>query len=196
MLRDAGVAQHVAYALQLALGGVFLASCAGKLRRPRAFVRTVADYRVLPRVPALERAVAVAVIALEAFLAVTFLTGWLLTAAIAVGAAVLLAFGAGVTINLRRGRTISCGCFGSQGEFISGQTVVRIGVLLGAVATAGALLAATRAIPVTVADVADDPRYLPDAGGLAVVLALTTVWALNARSVLAVFSSFRREAQA
>lgn len=193
MLRDAGLAQHLAYALQLALGGVFLAACALKLRRPGAFVRTVADYQVLPRSAALETVAAAGIMVTEAALALSFLTGWLLEAGVVLAAATLLAFVAGVAINLRRGRTISCGCFGADTERISGHTLVRLGLLLAAVVALGGLVALTAARAVTAGAVLDEPAYLAETGGIAVVLGLVALWSLNARSVAAVATSLRGE---
>jgi len=193
MLRDASAAQHVAYALQLALCGVFVASVALKLRRPGAFARNVADYGLLPRSRAVVVAAAATIVAVEALLALAFFVGAILEVAVAVAAFMLLAFGAGIQINLRRGRTIPCGCFGNDAELISGHSLVRIALLLGAVCTLAVLLALPAVHVVTVSDVMDEPEYLIEAGGIAVVLGLAALWSLNARSVAAVADALRNQ---
>ena len=120
---------HLVYVLQLALGATFLLAALPKLRRPRAFAQTVRDYGIVPGRGAV--AIAPALVLLESFLAVAFLTGWAAGVAVVLAAVALVAFAAAVAFNLRRGRIVSCGCFGDAAEKISGRTLARLALLLG-----------------------------------------------------------------
>src|SRR5574341_319866 len=70
---EISVLSYFALALQFSLGIVFLLSALPKLREPLAFVGGVVEYKILPAQVA--RVFALALIPLEAFLAVAFLTG-------------------------------------------------------------------------------------------------------------------------
>ena len=174
-------ARHVSYAVQLSLGVVFTASAIPKLRRPATLVRSVGGYGLVPK--PLVRATAFTVVAAETVLAAAFLTGWLLVAAIPVAAAMLGCFLAAVGVNLARGRRVHCGCFGGEGDRISARSLVRIGLLLAAVA----VLAVTPSAPVTPGTLADEGvaalGYLVQAGGLAFFLVLAATWLLSFKEV-------------
>src|SRR2546429_3361018 len=103
-------------AVQLGLGLVFLFAVVPKLRRPLAFTRTVMRYDILPRRPAY--VLALTLLPLETFLAAAFLSGLLIEPALALSTAVTAMFVLAVSINLRRGRRIGCGCFGNDDETI------------------------------------------------------------------------------
>lgn len=122
---------HFAFAFQLCLGIVFLLSVLPKLRYPLVFAQSVVEYKVLPAKVA--QAFGLALIPLEAFLAIAFLTGWLTDFALPLGTVLLLLFLVAVGINLKRGRKISCGCFGNASEQISPRTLTRLLLLLGIV---------------------------------------------------------------
>lgn len=179
-LRDADASRHLAYALQLALGLVFVLAVVPKLRHPRAFASTVAEYRIVPA--AVADHLAVAFISAEAFVAVAFFTGWLSVVAIGVAVGTLAAFLAATGVNLRRGHVVPCGCFGDARERISLRSVARLLMLLGA---ALALIAfqATGTGFVTVAALADDGvgalAYLAEIGSFAGGLLLAGLWALT-----------------
>lgn len=116
--------------VQLVVGMVFLLSSGSKLTAPRNFFRGVGEYELLP--PYLVQPFGVVVILSEAWLAVTHLTGWLLIFAAPIGFALLTSFVTAVGINLRRGRNVSCHCFGVQSdETISWRTISRLLLLLG-----------------------------------------------------------------
>jgi len=117
-----------ASAFQISLGLVFLLSAPPKLRRPLRFARSVVDYKVLPE--KLAYGFAFVVITLETFSAIAFLTGWLFNIAAPLAAIMLLAFLVAIGINLRRGRKLSCGCFGEASEQISTRTLARLSMLL------------------------------------------------------------------
>lgn len=114
--------------VQLAVGMVFVLSVSGKLMNPREFARGVAEYEILPSPVAYS--FALLLIPLEGFLAASHLTGWLLEFAVPVGLLTFVSFATAVSINLRRGASLPCHCFGS-GETISGRTLARLILLVG-----------------------------------------------------------------
>ncbi|HEY4027429.1 MAG TPA: MauE/DoxX family redox-associated membrane protein [Candidatus Dormibacteraeota bacterium] len=117
--------------LQLALGGVFLVSSAGKARHPLAFVRGVADYEILP-VP-LAYAFGAVLIPAEAFVAVALLSGLAAGVALPLATGLLVVFAVAVAINLRRHRDVLCHCYGSLGgERLSVRSLVQLALLMGA----------------------------------------------------------------
>jgi uncharacterized membrane protein YphA (DoxX/SURF4 family) len=178
---DLPTGQHLAFALQLGLGAVFVASAVPKLRDPRAFGRTVVEYRILPPAPA--RVAAPALIAVECVLAIGFLAGALPAATLALATVTLLVFAAATAVNLKRGRDVSCGCFGDPTERISARTLVRLGLLLAGVAVLALALASADIHATTIGGLADHGAsalaYLVEVGGLAVVLVFAAVWALH-----------------
>lgn len=113
--------------VQFAVGLVFLLSVSSKLMNPREFARGVKEYQILPAY--LTSSVALLLIPLEAFLAVSHLTGWLLKFAVPAGLLTLASFATAVSVNLRRGRALRCYCFDS-GETISVLTLVRLILLV------------------------------------------------------------------
>lgn len=116
--------------VQLALGLVFLASTLGKLRRPRAFARGVAEYKLLP--PLVAYAFGFALIPLEGYLAISHLSGWTLRIAAPVAMMTLAAFTVAVGVNLARKRKLPCFCFGDGEALISRRSLVRLFLLLAA----------------------------------------------------------------
>ncbi len=117
---------------QFLLGGVFCLSVVAKLRRPHAFVSTVVAYQLVPA--SLTAPAAWAIIAVEGFLAITFLAGQFVYVAIPVAGVLLVLFLASVTAALRARRHVPCGCFARPEEILSTLTVARLIVLLGMVA--------------------------------------------------------------
>jgi putative oxidoreductase len=174
---DLDLARHLAYALQLNLGLVFLLAAIPKVRDPAAFTRTVVEYRVLPR--AVAAILAPATIAGELFLGLAFLSGWLTEVALPVAGALLVAFSAAVAINLRRGQRVPCGCFGAASERISARSLVRLGLLLAGVV----VLVVMPAAEITVASLADEGvlvlAYLVEVGSVALFLILAATWLLS-----------------
>lgn len=174
---DLDLARHLAYALQLGLGIVFLLAVIPKVRDPAAFSRTVVEYRVLPR--ALARALAPAMVVAELFLALSLLSGWLTGVAVPVAAVLLVVFAVAVATNVRRGQRVSCGCFGSASEPISPRSLVRLGLLLAGVVA----LVALPAPHVTFATLADEGvevlAYVVSVAGVAAFLILAATWVLS-----------------
>jgi Methylamine utilisation protein MauE len=182
---DGNAAQSTSQVLQLALGFVFLLGAMSKLRQPGTFTRTVVRYRLLPS--GLTSPIALGLIGLESFLAVSLLTGWGLRLALPVAVVSLLIFSAAVAINLRRGRRIPCGCFGDSSEVLSVRTLVRLSMLLTAAAMLLVLgLAGTQALTVGLV-VAGGWAGLVDAlesAALAAFLLMLGLWVLNLPEVM------------
>src|SRR5438552_714635 len=66
-----------------------------------------------------------------AWLAVSHFTGWRLAVSALLAIGMFLSFTLAVGLNLRRGRRLPCHCFGGRDqELISGQTLVRLALLL------------------------------------------------------------------
>jgi Methylamine utilisation protein MauE len=120
--------------LRAALGLLFAVAAAHKLRDPRRFAATLAEYRVLPA--GLAGAASALLVALELAVVAALVVDRRLGLA---GAAALLGLYAGaMATNLARGRRhIDCGCAGPAARRpISGWLVVR-NVMLACVALAG-----------------------------------------------------------
>ncbi|MFL5910183.1 MAG: MauE/DoxX family redox-associated membrane protein [Gaiellaceae bacterium] len=181
MTRDPGAAQAVAAALQMALCGAFVASLLPKLRRPKQFVTTVEGFDVVPRQAA--PVTAWLVIAGEMTLVLTFASGRAIPVGILVGACLLIAFAVATVINLRRGREIDCGCFGSSSEKISGRSLVRLGAFAAALVAFATLVVTPAAAPLKL-PWGDQPwvdgAYLVEVAVTAVALAILTSWTLEA----------------
>lgn len=94
-------------------GLLFLIAAIHKLRDLRRFSEVFAAYRLLPGPMPLARRVAPAVPALELAAAVGLLFDNLRVPALWIGIALMLIYGAGIAINLARGRRdLDCGCAG------------------------------------------------------------------------------------
>jgi hypothetical protein len=131
---------------QLVTAGVFAMSAYGKVREQQAFARSLADFHVplRMRVP-----VAAAVTVAEVAVVPLALVPATAVAGLALGALLLFGFAAVIGVTLRRGSRPRCRCFGAAGAPLRGAHIVR-NVLLAAIATAGAILAAAQAAPPTI----------------------------------------------
>lgn len=111
------------------LGATFAVAGSNKMRDPRGFVLGVLEYDILPRrlAVAFARVVPFAELGLAALL----LTGtWLIAAGLA-SAVLLVSFLVAASINIARGRSLDCHCFGAEaGERLGWTTLVRLGLLL------------------------------------------------------------------
>jgi uncharacterized membrane protein YphA (DoxX/SURF4 family) len=114
---------------RLCLGLFLLPSAIGKLTNLHEFVRGIVDYRILPESTA--RVFGFILPWIELTLAFALLLGFALRLA-GIGAVLLfLCFITAVCINLRRGREITCNCYGIAGtKTISWGTIVRNVLLL------------------------------------------------------------------
>lgn len=183
---EADAVQALSYALQLCLGGVFLASVVPKLRHPRRFRQVIAGYEILPH-----RVVpwsAGLVIAGEVVLVVSFIGGVSIAAGLVTGLVLVSAFTVATVITLRRGREIDCGCFGGE-EKISARTIARLLLLSGALLWLAILVGSGEATAVTLAWWLDHGAGLTatvEALTIGVGLALITAWILEIRTLLTV----------
>lgn len=115
--------------IQLAIGTVLLFSGLSKVRDPLGFAHGVEDYEVLP--DRLAVIFGLLVVPLEIAIAVSHLTGWWISTAVILGLAMFGSFAVAVAINLARGRSLPCYCFGDGAhETISAQTLVRLLLLI------------------------------------------------------------------
>jgi small-conductance mechanosensitive channel len=103
-------------AARLVLGGVFLFAGIPKLARPHVFLGDVYEFQMTG--PAVSRAVAMFVPAVECIIGVALLTGVLLSSAFLLSAGMLTLFAVVQLLVISRGLQISCGCFGRA---LSGQ---------------------------------------------------------------------------
>lgn len=170
--------------LQLAIGIVFLLSGAPKIRRPANFANAVAAYAIVP--PAWSAPVAIVVVICEVFIAIAHLSGAWLQPAIALSVAFLVLLVVAVLRVLRRGTAVRCACFGSPTEVVSGRTLARVLLLLGA----EVLLWFSAQPPVSLAEV---PFEQLAGAAMAAVLSLATLaWVLAAGDFVALFAGSGR----
>jgi hypothetical protein len=177
LLANLGLGHGLAYALQLCLGIVFAMAAVPKIRHPARAVRTVAHYQLAPG--RMAPALTAVLVATESFLAVAFLSGWRGGIVLPLAMVTFVAFTVAVTINLRRGRRIACGCFSDGRERISARSLVRLSIFLAAVIS----LSVLPEPGVTVASLAKSGsealEFLLRVGGMAGFLWLTVTWLLN-----------------
>jgi uncharacterized membrane protein YphA (DoxX/SURF4 family) len=115
---------HVQLLLRLVLGGLLLLAGVTKLRDRAAFREAVADYDLLPA--SLERPFAALVPLAETLLGLLLLLGFGTRVAAALAAPLFLSFAIAIGVNVWRGRSFDCHCFGSaQREGIGPATLLR-----------------------------------------------------------------------
>lgn len=115
----------IQFAIQFIVGGVFVYSGLAKLRSPMRFVRGVIEYDVVPGLVAVVGGLLV--IPLELYLGTAHLTSWTITLAGPIGCVVLLLFAIAVSVNLARGRSLPCYCFGAEkSDFLSIRSLARL----------------------------------------------------------------------
>lgn len=114
----------VAFGIRIVVGIVFLAAGLAKARNLKHFVQTAIVFTGL--FPSKTRYVAQFLPALETTLGTLLVLGLLTKPTLIVTEALLMAFTAGVAINLVKGRQIECGCFGElQSELLNNKTLMR-----------------------------------------------------------------------
>lgn len=114
------------------LGTVLVASGLPKLTQREQFAEAIRRYEILPR--PLVNSLATWLPRLEVTVGVALIAGVGLQAAAALVAVLLLAFAAGIAINLLRGRMIDCGCGGVAKPRMIGWPLVARNLLLSSVA--------------------------------------------------------------
>ena len=188
---DQGVLAQFAQGLQVLIASVFLVAVITKIRDPKGFAAVVSDYRIGPA--SWVRPVAVAVMLCEAFVAASLLTGLLTEAGLMLAAFALSIFAVAVTVNLLRGRRISCGCFGDS-QAVSMLSLVRIALLLSGALVLVALrmndvefLSATWALGNGIAGA----FYVLQAALLAGTMTMIALWVLHSHEIISVVRSRR-----
>jgi len=138
-LLDAIGQPHVQLLLRLVLGGLLVLAGVSKLVDRPAFRQAVAEYQLLPAT--LERPFAMALPWLEVVIGALLLLGLATNVVAALGGALFLSFGVAIGVNLARGRSFDCHCFGSvQRDPIGWAALLRSAalVLAAVVVAAGA----------------------------------------------------------
>lgn len=129
----------VAIHTQLAIGLVFLLSSFGKMVSANHFARGLAGYEIKNR--SLAWLITVVVIAVEALLSISHLSGLGLTFSIPLAIMLWFTFLAINLILFRQGKNVKCMCFGvSTDENVSGKTIARLGLCMSAELVLGFLL--------------------------------------------------------
>lgn len=126
----------------------------------------------------------------EAFVAVAFLSGWQVMAGGVSVIALALVFGVGTAVNLRRGRSIDCGCFGGT-EQISPRSIQRLGLVAAGAAAITVGLGTAQLSDESLASaidqgLVDGGAYLIATLGISAFLILAAKIALEIRSVIGV----------
>lgn len=117
--------------LRLLLASIFVLSASDKFVDRRRFTRVVRSYSLLPARAA--PLAAVMLTAFEATVAAALVEGGRTQVVAGATAALVAGFAAAVTVNIRRGNLIDCGCGGwSRSSQIGWSLVVRNAVIAGA----------------------------------------------------------------
>jgi uncharacterized membrane protein YphA (DoxX/SURF4 family) len=125
-------------ALSAVVGYVFAASALPKLHHPRGFVLAVIEYRVLP--PRLSWIAARAIPPLELLATLLLLTGSAVRVAATLLIALLGGFIVAIGINIARGRSLDCHCFGkAHSRTVGWRVLFEDALLLGACVVIAAL---------------------------------------------------------
>jgi uncharacterized membrane protein YphA (DoxX/SURF4 family) len=116
------------FVLRIAVGTVLIGAAIGKTVHPRAFIRAVRAYRLLPT--ALCGPCAVAVIVAEWFAGVLLVIGFAIDAAAAIAIALFATFVYALAANLASGSAVPCHCFGEGSEPTGRLALFRATLLL------------------------------------------------------------------
>lgn len=143
---------------------VFVVAAAGKTGSRGRFDAFAASLAPLVRRPGWRRSVAAVTVAVELVVVVLVVLPWTVPAGLALAAALLACFCVGIANAVRRGRVLTCRCFGSNGGALSRTHLVRNGSLSAAAASAAAVS------PVPVAPAAALPALL--VGGFLALLVI------------------------
>ena len=103
------VVEHVTPVVRMALGAVFLFSCAGKIADPTAFAAIVRNYQLLP--PPMVSTTAVIFPWIEAVCGLALVVGRLEKGAALLVSLMMIVFIGLLFYNSYRGLNIACGCF-------------------------------------------------------------------------------------
>ncbi|NOK57979.1 MAG: hypothetical protein GFH27_549287n283 [Chloroflexi bacterium AL-W] len=135
----------IVFVLQLYLGFFFLLSALGKLLNLNRFIEGAINYRILP--DSVMNVFALALPVVEILISISFIVGFILPITNLFVILLLLIFNLAVLVNLRRGRQISCSCYGlSDSETVSWGTISR-NIFLTLLALLGVLLSPMILLP-------------------------------------------------
>jgi uncharacterized membrane protein YphA (DoxX/SURF4 family) len=173
--------------LRLFIGAVLLVSGLSKAAHPNRFARVVADYRVLPA--SLSHAIATLIIPIEFVVGITLVLGVAMPVTASAAAALFAVFLIAIAMNLARGRSVACGCFGDESRTISKVSAARLSGLLGG----SLLLAAGHTLGILSPQVAVPglDQGIQQMGFIALAtlgFAVVWVWALDVGKVMDVLS--------
>lgn len=96
--------------LSITLSGIFFVSSIPKLRNPRRFVLVTLEYRILP--PGLGHAAGWLIPPLELLIALLLISGTASGCTAIASFILLMSFIVAISVNIWRGRTMECNCFG------------------------------------------------------------------------------------
>jgi uncharacterized membrane protein YphA (DoxX/SURF4 family) len=106
---SSAVVKNVTFVVRIALGAIFLFSCADKIADPAAFATIVTNYQLLP--PMLVSATAVVFPWIEAVCGLALIFGRLEKGASLLVSLMMIVFTGLILYNGYRGLNIACGCF-------------------------------------------------------------------------------------
>jgi uncharacterized membrane protein YphA (DoxX/SURF4 family) len=113
---------HLALALRIILGGLFVWASWDKILHPARFAEDVANYAILP--PHLVNLWALVLPWLEMIAGVFLILGFLSRSCSLTISLLLVSFLVAISINILRGAQLDCGCFGA-GEELGWVTLAR-----------------------------------------------------------------------
>ncbi|MBX7219144.1 MAG: hypothetical protein K1Y36_04295 [Blastocatellia bacterium] len=119
----------IAWALAALLGGVLLFAGLVKAVEPQAFIKQIADYKILPW-PQTHLMVAWAMLGIEAALGAALLVGYRLRLMLTIACVLFVIFLGAVGWAWMSGATADCGCFGSWVKRTPGQAFAEDAALL------------------------------------------------------------------
>jgi uncharacterized membrane protein YphA (DoxX/SURF4 family) len=103
------IVKNATFVVRIALGAIFLYSCAGKIADPAAFAAIVTNYQLLP--PSLVSVTAVVFPWIEAVCGLALVVGRLEKGAALLVSLMMVFFIGLILYNGYRGLNIACGCF-------------------------------------------------------------------------------------
>jgi len=115
--------------IQVAIGIIFSVSAASKWIGPARFSDAVSNYKILPNW--LSGSAAILIMFAETWFAFAHLTGYGLGSSLSGALLMLALFAFAVSVNLVRGRDLSCYCFGHASEPISVATLFKLLLIAG-----------------------------------------------------------------
>lgn len=120
---------HLPFVIRLFLGLIFLSSALGKLVNRAQFQQAVLNFAILPSVVA--RIYSMFLPWTELVLSLALITGFALRPVALILSFVIISFTTAIAVNLKRGRSLKCHCYGILGNStISWGIVARNALLL------------------------------------------------------------------